>query len=120
MVIAELETKGEMELKSKMNTRNLHRLFADRSIGTVGLQENSASSRYSSPFGYALQMLKSMINYVNTAEIQNILTNAVITSMATYSVSSFANSQSGFFVGNHEHVTTNLLEAPNNQTSYRF
>jgi hypothetical protein len=114
-VTAELKTKGEIELKSKMNMRNLHRLFADRSIGTVGLQENSASSRYSSPFGYALQMLKSVINYVNTAEIQNVLTNAAITYVATYSISSFANSHTGFFVGNQDHAAANLLESANNK-----
>jgi hypothetical protein len=99
-VTAELETKGAKRHLLAINT----------------LQTNAASPRYSSLFSSTIQLLTSVIDYVNTQEMQALL----IAYFANHSFPSIASSVFGFFDASAG-SSVNLLEAAaNNQTSLSF
>jgi hypothetical protein len=112
-------TNSVLPVKEDDNVKELQANDEGRKLLSVStsdnLQTNAASKRYSSPFSYALQMLKTVINYVNTAEMQNL----AISYVATAGMAQIANSQFGFFAVSRE-VAPMMLEAANNQTSLRF
>jgi hypothetical protein len=116
-----IEEFVKVKMAEISDTQELSSRGERRLLSISDSQTNSAAPRYSSPFNSAIQVFRSAVNYLNSAEIHNILVSGALSYMASQSLESIANSAFGFFAP-QAGGTSNLLDGPaynNSSLSFR-